>query len=229
MSLGWEDLENIQCSHWQLKDSDRIINKFHSFNIFRDDKLNLKIEIIYKPNNKGFSDDSFFKEPKRKEGEVYITDGYCILENIFAEHVTLNLTGITLLNKNIKTNAHETIVTITCSIADIKKSNRLKDDSEKHKFTIDWVTNLDIGRYTWSSWIHEKHEGKIAREFKSVRKTISFSEINGEISYNSKCCSIRINDLDIFFGNTECTNIDKKYNTGFILYSKNVITTLEKK
>ncbi|WP_422732127.1 hypothetical protein ACOV1V_06670 [Leclercia pneumoniae] len=155
MNLGWEDLENIQYSHWQFKDSDRLLSNFHCFEIFRDDKLNLKIKLVYKPIKRRFSDNDFYIEKQRKEGEVYITDGYLLLENIFNNEVTLEITGITLTNKNIKHNDSEIIATITCSIDNIKKSDKSKYNAGKANYSIDWVTNLDIGGYGWSSGVKE--------------------------------------------------------------------------
>lgn len=229
MNLGWEDLENIQYSDWQFKDSDRLLNNFHFFEIFRDDKLNLKIKVVYKPIKRRFSDNDFYKEPERKEGEVYITDGYLLLENIFNSEVTLEITGITLTNQNIEHNDSETIATITCSIDNIKKSDKSKNNSEKSNFSIDWVTNLYIGGYSWTSWIKETVKKTTTRDFTSKHKTISFFESQDHISNNSNCCNIRVNDLDVFFGSTDCINIDKKYNAGFILYSKECDSDLRKK
>ncbi|MEL4014233.1 hypothetical protein [Dryocola clanedunensis] len=229
MDLGWEDLENIRYSYWKFKDSDRVMDSFHSFRIFRDDKLNLILEITYKPIKQRSSDSDFFNEPERKEGEVYKTDGYFILEHIYNKYVTLEMSGITLINTNITNNQHETIATIKCSLSIIKKCDYSKEHIEKEKFTIDWITNLDKGNYAWSSWINEKTDNTITRNFKSTRGNISFIESNGLNSNNSKCCSIRVNDLDIFFGHTDCSSIDKKYNTGFILYSKQCDDELRKK
>ncbi|EPA7871841.1 MULTISPECIES: hypothetical protein [Citrobacter] len=229
MNLGWEDLENIQSSHWQLKESDRILNNFHSFEIFRDDKLSLKLKITYKLVNQHFSEDYFYKEPERRAGEVYVTDGFLILENIFDENVMLEITGITLINKNIVHNEHEIVATITCAINNLKKSNDSENNLGKDKFTIDWITNLDIGNYHWSSSVNEKSEKKTTRDFKSVNNTISFTENRDNFSSSSNCCNIRINNLDIFFGRTDCPNIDKKYNPGFILYSEKCNSDLRKK
>ncbi len=198
MNLGWEDLENIQSNHWQLKESDRILNNFHSFEIFRDDKLSLKLKITYKLVNQHFSDDYFYKEPERRAGEVYVTDGFLTLENIFDENVMLEITGITLINKNIVHNEHEIVATIMCAINNLKKSNDLGNNLGKNKFTIDWITNLNIGNYHWSSSVTEKSEKKTTRDFKSVNNTISFTENRDNFSSNSNCCNIRINDLDIF-------------------------------
>ncbi|WP_434133641.1 hypothetical protein [Enterobacter cloacae] len=229
MNLGWEDLENIQYSHWQFKDSDRLLSNFHYFEIFRDDKLNLIIKLVYKPIKRRFSDNDFYIEQERKEGEIYITDGYLLLENIFNNEVTLEITGITLINKNIKHNDSEIIATITCSIDNIKKSDKSKNNAEKTNYSIDWVTNLDIGGYGWSSGVKETLKKTITRDFNSKHKTISFFESQDHISNNFNCCNIHVNGLDIFFGSTDCISIDKKYNTGFILYSKECDRDLRKK
>lgn len=125
MNLGWEDLESVQCDHWKFKDSNRIPNNLHSFKIFRDDKLRLLIEITYKPVGHSTSDKDFFKEPERKEGEVYIADGYLILEHKYSNDVTLEISGITLSSTNITHNQHEIVATITCSITSIKKMQPL--------------------------------------------------------------------------------------------------------
>lgn len=229
MNLGWEDLESIQCDYWKFKDSNRISHNFHSFKISRDDKLRLSIEITYKPVIQGASHKDFFMEPERKKGEVYIIDGYLILEHKYSNDVTLEISGMTLSNTNITHNQHETVATIICSISSIKKHNHLLEHSKKNKFTIDWITNLDVGQYSWTSWVNETYENKITRNFKSTRNTLSFLETNGHSSSNSKCCSIRVNEIDIFFGHTDCLTIDKKYNTGFILYSKECNNELRKK
>jgi len=220
MNLGWEDLINIEPSHWEFKDSNRILEGFSSFNIYRNDKLSLVLELIYKPSSARFHDTDFFVEPIRKEGEVYITDGYLILKNIFDENITIEISGISLANTNITNDNNGTTATITCSTSTIKKIDTSKKYSQKEKFTIDWVTNLDIGNYTWSSWIRENKENTITRNFQSTKKTISFVEKRDNNTNNSKCCCIEVNGFSIFFGHTECSQIDKKYHTGFILYSQ---------
>ncbi|MEJ5072439.1 hypothetical protein WH357_08845 [Enterobacter ludwigii] len=229
MDLGWEDLINIQHLHWKFKDSNRILEGFNSFKIYRNDKLSLVLELIYKPSGARFSDTAFFVEPARKEGEVYITDGHLILENIFDENVVLEICGISLANTNITNDNNGTTATITCSASTIKKTDNSKKTSGKENFTIDWITNLDIGNYTWSSWIRESKEKKITRNFQSNNKTISFVEKREGNINNSKCCCIEVNGLSIFFGHTECPQIDKKYHTGFILYSEECDTEFRKK
>ncbi|WP_137547190.1 hypothetical protein, partial [Escherichia coli] len=88
MNIGWEDLEKIQCDHWKFKDSNRILNNFHSFRISRDDKLRLILEITYKPPKKEALNIIFFNEPERKEGDIYKIDGYLILEDINNKNIT---------------------------------------------------------------------------------------------------------------------------------------------
>lgn len=229
MNLGWEDLENIQYSHWQFKDSDRLLSNFHCFEIFRDDKLNLKIKLVYKPIKRRFSDNDFYIEQERKEGEVYINNGYLLLENIFNNEVTLEITGITLTNKNIKHNDSEIIATITCSIDNIKKSDKSKNNAEKANYSIDWVTNLDIGGYGWSSGVKETVKKTITRDFNSQHKTISFFESQDHISNNFNCCNIRVNDLDIFLVVPIASALTKNIIPASYFIVKNVIGTLEKK
>lgn len=229
MDLGWEDLMKIKGLHWRFKDSNRILEGFDSFKIYRNDKFSLVLELIYKPSGARFSDTDFFVEPARKEGEVYITDGHLILENIFDKNVTLEIFGISLANKNITSDNNGTTATIRCSTSTIKKIDSSKKISQKEKFTIDWVTNLKIGKYMWSSWITENKENKITRNFQSAKKTISFVEKRDGNINNSKCCCIEVNGLNIFFGHTECPQINKKYHTGFILYSEECDSEFRKK
>ena len=229
MNIGWEDLEKIQCDHWKFKDSNRILNNFHSFRISRDDKLRLILEITYKPPKKEALNIIFFNEPEKKEGDIYKIDGYLILEDINNKNITLEFYGISLSSTNIKTDHHETFATIKCSISTVKQCNNSIKHAEKNKFIIDWITNLDIGQYCWTSSIKESYENTIKRNFVSARSTISFFDKNYTTSNSLKCCSIRVNEMDIFFGHNDCLTIDKKYNPGFILYSKECDNELRKK
>jgi len=229
MNIGWEDLNNIECTRWKFQKSDRVRSDFHSFKISRDNKLALKIEITYKPTALQTSNISYFHEPKRKAGEVYTIDGYLHLTNIYAPSKTLELLGISLISSNIRTYHDETTATITCAILSINEVNNSKDDIEESNFTLDWITNLDISNYMWSSGVKETKESTITRIFSSQKKSISFMQSSESISNNSNNCCIRVQDVDIFFGTTDCSEIDKKYNPGFILYSKNCDNEFRKK
>ncbi|MEL5244880.1 hypothetical protein PTR67_07380 [Serratia nevei] len=212
----WEFIDDLQNRYNTLLRNDSEIENITSYILERGENLELICE---------FTSDNIESRPlsklqsrrdKHPAGTVRIDDSEIDFGSNYSPDNKITLSGMISLGRTTTISISGSSRTKeTCRIHRIKSNHEKKN---KTAFLIEWVVNLNMSPYIWPNSLMTERRTKTTKTFSSTDHSITLSDDKEQSGLSSKCCHIKIQGFNIYFGVAEESKLNNTQHPGFIFY-----------
>lgn len=211
-----ENLDTIKKYYVELTSNSLNDFELSDYDISRNDKLELVANFNYLGNAKEIFEHKKLRDKRHPIGTVRINDSKIVLKSPLLNNSIATFSGVQCINTNLSNSKVQGwTLEEKCSIESIKVENTITEDPY---VLIELICNMNLSQYLWPNGtsvedIRSNLITYIGNEHTLILK--DSSEFGGG---SNKCCHIKVQNYNIYFGESEIDKLDKKHQTGFILY-----------
>ncbi|MCS3425018.1 hypothetical protein M2403_003641 [Rahnella sp. BIGb0603] len=211
-----EDLDTLKNYYRELTSNSLNDFELSEYNLSRNDKLEIVANFNYLGNAKEIFEHKKHRDKIYPIGTVWINDSKIILKSPLLNNSVATFSGVNCLKYNLSNiKMQECTLEENCSIESITIENNIPEDAY---VLIEWICNMNLSPYHWPNGtsVEEVRSNSITYRGNGHALTLKSNQNFGGGS--NKCCHIKVQNYNIYFGESKIDGLDVKHQTGFIMY-----------